>query len=78
MKFYAVQIKFANVEDIYSFDTKAERDAYVEASSKYERKSLTHKELVKRLCANRNEEKYMRQGLPTTFEDVEVFHSFDN
>lgn len=51
-KFYAVTEHFSNVEDIFSFETKKERDEFV-ANEDYKTFAISHKELIKRLAMNR-------------------------
>jgi hypothetical protein len=81
MKYYASTCKFSNIENIYSFSTKAERDAYVEARD-CATIPMTRAEVSKRLASNKKTAKeYHKSGdlysCPTCFADIEEFHSFD-
>lgn len=74
-KFYALAVRFSNVEDIYVFDTKIERDEYVRV--RFTVKAITYRQVLKRLAANRRETRTMRRcdsgwyaGLPTCMEDL--------
>jgi len=82
MKYYASVCKFSNIETIFSFDTKAERDGFVDTRD-CSTIPMTRKEVSKRLASNKKTEREYRKtgdlySCPTTFSDVEEFHSFDN
>jgi hypothetical protein len=76
MKFYAVFSRISNVERIFSFDTKKERDTYV-SEGDHQVRSICYKSLLYRLALNRRIVKQHKNdsgwvnGLPTTMNDIE-------
>ena len=81
MKYYASTCKFSNIESIFSFTSKAERDDFVTFRDCFT-VSMTYAEVKKRLASNKKTERMFRKAgdlysCPTSFADVEEFHSFD-